>query len=208
MNDMSVGSDSAKVAMFAPLSDAIQWRAQWTLRKFHAHDIAAAGLDPATAQEPEILAAGVAPYETVEREGNLLMNGGISCLWQCLIGNGSGTAGQALTFFNNANAAIGAGDSTTAAAATQTDLQASTNKLRKAMDASFPAHTDGTSSGAASIQFKSTFGTSDANWAWQEWGVFNSPTAATGRMLNRKVESLGTKTSAASWALTVTITLS
>jgi len=75
------------------------------------------------------------------------------------------------------------------------------------MDATFPSHTDGTSSGSASIQFKSTFGTSDANWAWAEWGVFNSPTAATGRMLNRKVESLGTKTSAASWAMTVTLSL-
>jgi hypothetical protein len=37
--------------------------------------------------------------------------------------------------------------------------------------------------------------------------VFNSATAATGRMLNRKVESLGTKTSAQTWQFTVTITL-
>jgi len=37
--------------------------------------------------------------------------------------------------------------------------------------------------------------------------VFNSATGGTGRMLNRKVESLGTKTSAASWAFTVTLTL-
>lgn len=208
MNDIGMGGESARVAMFAPVHDEIKWRAQWTLRKFDAGDIAAAGLDPATADEAAIMAAGVTPREIIEREGNLLMYGGISCLWQALIGNGTATAGQALTYFNNAQAAIGVGDSTTAAAATQTDLQAATNKLRKAMDATFPAHTDGVVIGAASIQFKSTFGTSDANWAWQEWGVFNSPTAATGRMLNRKVESLGTKTSAASWALTVTLSLS
>lgn len=187
--------------------DAIEWRAKWTLRKFEAADIMLAGLDPETAQEKEILAAGVVPSEIIEREGNLLMYGGVSCLWQCLIGNGTASAGQALTYFNNGNAAIGSGDSNTAAAATQTDLQASTNKVRQAMDATYPTHTDATSSGAASIVFKATFGTSAANWAWAEWGVFNSPTAATGRMLNRKVESLGTKTSAASWAFTVTLTL-
>lgn len=201
-------SNNAQVGVTLDAHDAIQWRAQWMLRKFHAHDIAAAGLDPETANEAAILTAGVAPYETLEREGNLLMNGGISCLFQCLIGNGTSTAGQNLTYFNNAQAAIGVGDSNTAAAATQTDLQAATNKVRKAMDATFPAHTDGTTSGAASIVFKSTFTTSDANWAWLEWGVFNSASAATGRMLNRKQENLGTKTSAGTWVLTVTITLS
>lgn len=149
----------------------------------------------------------VEPYDVLDRVGNLLMYGGASCQWQTLIGNGTGTAGQALTFFNNGNAAVGVGDSSTAAAATQTDLQAASNKLRKAMEATYPTHTDGTSSGAASIVFRSLFGTSDANWVWNEWGVFNSPTAATGRMLNRKVENLGTKTSAASWTFTVTLSL-
>lgn len=200
-------SESSKVGANLEAHDVIQWKARWLLRKFQAVDIFAAGLDPATAQEAEIMAAGVVPYEVIEQEGNLLMYGGVSCLWQCLIGNGTASAGQALTYFNNGNAAIGSGDSNTAAAATQTDLQASSNKVRQAMDATFPTHTDATSSGAASIVFKATFGTSAANWAWAEWGVFNSPTAATGRMLNRKVESLGTKTSAASWAFTVTLTL-
>lgn len=147
------------------------------------------------------------PVETVESEGNLLMYGGASCLWESLIGNGTGTAGQTLTFFNNGNAALGVGDSTNVAAATQTDLQAATNKLRKGMVATYPQHSDGVVSGAASIVFQSSFATSEANFAWQEWGIFNSPTAATGRMLNRKVESLGTKTSSFSWVLTVTITL-
>lgn len=149
---------------------------------------------------------GDVPYDVVDVEGNLLLYGGVSCLWQCLIGNGTGTAGQTLTFFNNGNAYIGVGDSNTAEAATQTDLQAATNKLRKAMDATYPQHTDATTSGAATITFRSTFGTSDANWAWQEWGIFNGSSG--GRMLNRKVVSLGTKTSAASWVFTVTITLS
>jgi hypothetical protein len=147
------------------------------------------------------------PFDIVEREHNLLMYGGVSCLWQCLIGNGTATAGQALTVFDNTNAAIGVGDSTTAAAATQTNLSAATNKLRKAMDATYPTHTDATTSGAATITFRSTFGSSDANWAWAEWGVFNSATDATGRMLNRRVEALGTKASGATWTISVALTI-
>lgn len=150
----------------------------------------------------------VPAFDTVEIVGNVLTIGGASVQWQTLIGNGTTTAGQALTYFNNANAAIGVGDSTTAAADTQTDLQAATNKVRVAMDATYPLHTDSTgTAGSKTLTLRSTFGTAAANWVWNEWGVFNSPTAATGRMLNRKVEALGTKTSAATWVLTITLSL-
>lgn len=108
--------------------------------------------------------------------------------------------GAGVTAFNNANSYIGVGDSTTAFAAGQTDLQAATNKMRKQMDATYP-------SGASNvITFRSTFATTDANWAWQEWGVFNASTAGT--MLNRKVESLGTKTNTQTWQFTCTLTFS
>ena len=107
--------------------------------------------------------------------------------------------GESVTEFTNANAHIGVGDSTTAFAAAQTDLQAAANKFRKAMDATFPTRATNV------LTFKSTFSTSEANFAWQEWGVFNASSAGT--MLNRKVESLGTKTSAQSWAFTVTLTV-
>ena len=106
--------------------------------------------------------------------------------------------GAAVTAFNNANAYIGVGDSTTAFAAGQTDLQASTNKTRKAMDATYPSGSTNV------ITFRSTFGTSDANYAWNEWGTFNASSGGT--MLNRKVESLGTKTNTQTWQFTVTLT--
>ena len=108
-------------------------------------------------------------------------------------------AGEAFTAFNNGNARIGVGDSSTAFAAGQTDLQAASNKLRKAMEAAYPSRA------TSVLTFRSVFGTGEANFAWNEWGVFNA--AAAGVMLNRKVESLGTKTSAQSWQLTVDITL-
>lgn len=108
------------------------------------------------------------------------------------------TIAAAATPFNNANSYIGVGDSSTAHAVGQTDLQAATNKMRKAMDATYP------SGGSNVITFRSTFATSDANWAWQEWGIFNASSAGT--MLSRKVESLGTKTGTQTWQFTTTLT--
>lgn len=167
-----------------------RWRVTTTLDKFDG--------DWTTEQ----IAAGEASSahrERAEFHGNLLMIGGASALWQRLIGT-------AVTDFSSSNAYLGVGDSTTAAADTQTDLQAASNKTRKAATAS---HTDSTSSsGAKTITFVATFGTADANHRWREWGTFNASTS--GRMLNRKVEDLdggSAKTSAQSWQLTITITL-
>lgn len=106
--------------------------------------------------------------------------------------------GSSFTKFTNAAAHIGVGDSTTAFNASQTDLQAATNKTRKAMEATYPQR-----SGAA-LTFRSLYATGDANYAWDEWGVFNASSG--GEMLNRKVEALGTKTSAVSRQITVTLT--
>lgn len=107
--------------------------------------------------------------------------------------------GAQTTLFNNANSRIGVGDSTTAFAVAQTDLQASTNKFRKGMDATFPTTTTNV------LVFKATFGTSEANYSWQEWGVFNA--ASSGTMLNRVVENNGTKLSGQTWVFQVTLTV-
>lgn len=103
------------------------------------------------------------------------------------------------TFFDNSNAHIGVGDSTTAYNQAQTDLQAATNKLRDAMEATYPQIADNV------LTFRSLFTTGQANFAWAEWAVFNA--SSSGTMLNRKVEALGTKTSAQSWQITVELTL-
>lgn len=107
--------------------------------------------------------------------------------------------GDAFTAFNNANAYLGVGDSSTAFSPAQTDLQASTNKLRKAMDSTYPQRSTNV------ITARATFATGDANFAWNEWALFNASSGGT--MLQRFVESLGTKTSAQSWQFTVTITV-
>lgn len=169
-----------------------------------------------TGEEIDAGLAG-APYEVVENEDNMIMIGGSSALWQCLIGNGTGTAAQTLTYFNNGNAMLGAGDSATAEANTQTDLQAvtgSTHRQFKAMDATYPLHTDSLGTvGSQTITFRATFASAEANFAWAEWCLSNWSSATTtllttGRILNRKVAANGTKASGASWQFTVTIQLS
>lgn len=182
----------------AQLAEVAGFRMHMRLEKYNDRE---EGDSEARAADPD-----VAPDDVIESDHNTLTIGGASSLWEFSLGNGTATAAQPLTYFNTTVASLGVGDSTTAAADTQTNLQASTNKTYKGPDASFPSHTDSTSvSGAKSITYKSTFGTSDANYAWQEWGVFNATTP--GRMLNRKVESLGTKTSSATWTLTITLSL-
>jgi hypothetical protein len=101
------------------------------------------------------------------------------------------------TLFNSSNARIGVGDSSTTFNANNTDLQASSNKLRKSMEAGYPQISGN------EIVFRSIFSTEEANFNWNEWGIFNS--ASDGVMLNRVVESLGTKNSNQTWQFTVTL---
>ena len=130
-------------------------------------------------------------------EGNLIVYGGYSALWDLLIGAANVSA------FNNSNAHIGVGDDDTSAAIGQTDLQAVSNTFYSPMASTYPQHTDGTGESNASLVFRSTFGADDANFAWEEWGIFNASTS--GRMLNRRVAVLGTKANPAIWTFTVTL---
>jgi hypothetical protein len=126
---------------------------------------------------------------------NLLLNEGINALWTLVCGTGE-------TKFDNTNAYIGVGDSSTAASASQTGLQAASNKSYKAMDATYPTY--GSSQKAT---WRSTFGTSDANFDWNEITVANG-NSDSAKNLNRKVQAMGTKTVSVSRVVTLEITLS
>lgn len=121
-----------------------------------------------------------------------LTNAGRDHIAKCLMNDTSPT------FFDNAHSYLCIGDSSTAFAATQTDLQAVTNKIRKAMDSGYPTRTNN------ALTFKATCATGEANWVWNEWGIANDSSG--GVMLNRKVVNLGTKASG-NWSLTVTLTV-
>lgn len=122
-----------------------------------------------------------------------ITNAGAILAASAIIGDGG------ITVLNNANAYLGVGDSTTAFSAAHTDLQAASNKLRVGMDATYPQRSSNV------LTLRSTFTTGQANYAWDEWGIFNASSGST--MFSRKVEALGTKTSAQSWVLTATVTV-
>lgn len=104
-----------------------------------------------------------------------------------------------VALLNGENAYLGVGDSTAAFDYAQTDLQASTNKLRKGMDAGFPMRV------GSSLVFRASFDPSEANFPWHEWGVFIGPTGTA--MVYRRLESLGLKDSSEGRSLTVSVPL-
>lgn len=140
------------------------------------------------------------PYEVREVRGNLLTTSGLNRLTSLLIGAG----GQALT----ATAVrLGVGDDSTAAAVGDSDLSTGANQYYMIMDSTYPQQSNGVTT------FKATFADAVANFAWNCWGIdVGTPTVSSSGsvnalLLNRKVSSLGTK-STGTWTLTVTITFS
>lgn len=160
------------------LQEKLNYRTHWTIRKY-ADDVAFAEDDA---------------FEVSDIEGNLLLNEGIGELLDLLCGLGSPTA------FSNANAYIGVGDSSTAESAAHTGLQAASNKLYKAMQASYPSRSGQT------VTFRAVFASGDANYAWNEFTISNGGSDAS-KNLNRKVSAQGTKTSGQTWTVDVSVTL-
>jgi hypothetical protein len=171
-----------------------------------ARTIAVPGLIPIRQGIPSAILREVVgePEECTEIKGNLLLNEGIQRLEDLTMiatVTNNQTAGNP---WANANAQLGVGDSSTAEAATQTELQAATNRFYKAMNATYPSRSSQT------VSFQSDFTTGEANYAWNEWtvatGSSGSPPSGTIN-LNRKVASLGTKASG-TWTLTAQVAFS
>jgi len=126
---------------------------------------------------------------------NLLLNEGINEMWQLVIGDGG-------TPFDDTNSYLGVGDSTVVADATQTGLQAVTNKIYKGMASGYPiAGTD------EKAIWRSIFVGSEANFDWQEFTVANG-SSNVAKNMNRLVSNQGTKVAGQVWQLTLEITLS
>lgn len=158
--------------------DTSREHAHWTIRKFES--------------EEEYEANN--PFAVEEFSPNLLLNEGIT-EFLTLACTSSGTK------FDNANSYIGVGDSETAEVATQTGLQATTNKFYKPMDATYPIISGQT------VTFRATLGANEGNYNWREFTVANG-NSDTAKNLNRKVSNQGTKVAGQIWEITLAITLS
>jgi hypothetical protein len=151
---------------------------------------------------PETFARhGVEPYE-VWQQGNV--NNILQAGWVALLG---GIAGTSITTKYSASVGrIGVGDSATAVAYTQTDLQAATNKYYQLVSGA-PAISTGSS--PPTLVFAATFGTGVANFAWNEFITDEGTASNTGPVvavcLNRGQVAMGTKASGQTWTATETI---
>lgn len=202
--ETSRGRDSASVGALMDVDESILWRPVVTVEKYDDDQVSYVSRKMGLAVPSGAdLALLVEPYEVVVKAGNLLTTAGLQRLTNLLIGAG----GTALT---NTTARLGVGNSATAAAVGQTDLQAaagSTNRWFQPMDATFPTAVNGV------VTLKSTFVTGDGNFVWNEWGsdigtaTVTAANTVNATLLNRAVQSLGTKASG-SWVLTATITVS
>lgn len=147
-----------------------------------------------------LLEKGISPYGISYGYNAFMRATGNKHLWERLTGI------AAPTLFDNTNAKLGVGDSTTAVTVTQTNLQAATNKLRKAMVATYPLIN--TSPNDNQVVFRSDFVTGEAEYVWNEFGTFNNVTDGSGSMFNRGLfsPSPGTKGAGVTWTLTETLT--
>ncbi|MCA1842165.1 MAG: hypothetical protein LC792_03055 [Actinobacteria bacterium] len=101
---------------------------------------------------------------------------------------------------------MGVGDSAAVVTAGQTELQAATNRFRKAFDSTPTRSTN-------VVTAVTTFATTEANFQWQELALFNSVgsgSPVTGGTMFNRIAPIGpfTKSSAVSIVATVTVTQS
>lgn len=173
--------DNLRAAM-----ERMMWNPQWQRDIYHNCNSFA-----------EALARGLKPDDSLLVPGNLLLNAGITGLQKLLIGS-------SFNAYNAANAQIAVGNGNTAESASQTDLQGA-SKARAGMEATFPSVASQTAT------WKSSYGSSAANFNWLEVGVQNgsgTPDGTTVVLLNRKQQDLGTKVSGSTWTMTLSITIS
>jgi len=135
------------------------------------------------------------PYEIITIPDNILLNTGITEMWNLISGDVGATP------YDNANSQIGVGSDLTVEDPTQTGLLDASAEF-VAMEVGFPTLAGQT------LTFRGVFDGSTANFDWREFSVANGSPATTGINMNRKVDNQGTKAGGQTWTLDLSITLS
>lgn len=155
-------------------------------------------------------ALGVKPYSvTHEEDCNLIVHAG----WAVLLG---GVAGTSITNkFSNIYGRIGVGTSSTAATAADTALGGDTggSSTTSYYQLCGAGPTVTTTTAPATMVFTASFGSGNANFAWNEFGIDNwnaSGVTTTGLgvnnvFINHGISAQGTKASGQTWNMTATL---
>jgi hypothetical protein len=183
-------------------TDSVKWHPEVEVQKWSPETIRE--ITDLLGHEPdsfELNALGIKPDDFAYASGNQLVTAGLNRLGSLIIGSGQA--------FTGVYATVGVGTSTTAWSAGQTALVGT---------AYYTGVTTGPSQTNGAISCTADFASGVANHAWEEWcwaiataavipGTVFSTATTSGVMLNRKVQSLGTKASGALWTLSATVTL-
>jgi hypothetical protein len=203
--DYAHGEDLLSVGAQVHLMDPCRATTRWTIRRYTEKDTEFVenelGVYAPTDEAFNYLR--VRPYMVSQAVGNLITNNGWTRLMS-LLTNQSAT--QAL---DSTHTRIGVGNSNTAEAYTDTDLGAAAGSANRWFQPVSGAGTLGT----RTLSFSASFGSSDGNFAWNEFGIDVTAGAATagntvGALLfNHKAGiAQGTKASGQTWTATATIT--
>lgn len=177
----------------ASVQDHGTMRAEWRITKFN---------DPDGSLGPRIkamLKSGLTlaqictmfkPYDELNFKENLLLNEGINELWKLAASTGA-------VKWDSSNAYLGVGTSATGAQATDTGLLGTVKYVL----------VDSVTVTNQSCAWVGTYQSADANFAWEEITISNT-NSNSGKNLNRKCQTMGTKASGTVWVATLTITLS
>lgn len=160
------------------ISEHSQWRIEWKVDKWADTARKLAGLDP---------------DEVAIETQNIILDSGATELLKLI----SGTGG---TPYNATNAYIYVGTDDTPENAAQVGILATgNNRSYAALDAGYPVVN------GRQVIYRASFGDTSANFPWREASIVNG-TGVNAVAMNRKVSSLGTKSSG-TWTLQITISL-
>jgi hypothetical protein len=209
MTDVGFGTDTFGVGVRTQLHEAgrakglllvERWdqdQSSWVSRLLGGEPAGKPGFQQPKAADFRTL--GVQPYLVTEGYSNLVTTGGWDRILTLAFGGGG-------TTYASANARIGVGTGTLAAASGQTDLNAAQGAAGRyfAMLDATPTTSAGTA--VRRLSFVATFATGVANIAWQEECIDQGTTTGTGAtvgaMLNRLVSNQSTKVSGQTWTAT------
>lgn len=202
--DSAHAHDRLGVSVTAPLSDAAFGTTRWRVDRWDSEQTNyvkhRTGL--MTPQAADFRHLGVTPYHVTEVVGNLITNAGWTRLMNLLTNQGATQA------FDATHTRIGVGNSNTAEAYADTDLGAAAGSTNRWFQLVSGAGTLGT----RTLAWSATFGTSDGNFAWNEFGIDQgtaSGNTVTAVLLNHKAGiAQGTKASGQTWTATATLTFS
>jgi len=124
------------------------------------------------------------------KRGNIILDGGATAILQLL------TGAPGVNPYNNANAQICISNNNSAPSPSQTDL-GGTQSVCLPMNSGYPTVSGNTAT------FQATASTSQANFCWYMWGLFNGAT-----YLNAVQVNMGTKTDVETWTITVKLQVS